>query len=149
MSLHSSVSADFSPDQMLPMPSKQASQHLFWIFNILAPGLHYKRLRFKNKCAQEKKAIFTDDCFTFLSTSVLDRKNQGFRNLVMKNVHCFKKIDVWHVRQVAEGIFDVFAVFNATGEYVLYYHSGRKTIRLTATYAKKVNHHVKEYMKTI
>ena len=31
--------------------------------------------------------------------------------------------------QVAEGIFDVFAVFNATSEYVLYYHSGRKTIR--------------------
>jgi hypothetical protein len=30
---------------------------------------------------------------------------------------------------VAEGIFDVFAVFNATSEYVLYYHSGRKTIR--------------------
>jgi hypothetical protein len=31
--------------------------------------------------------------------------------------------------QVAEGIFDVMAVFNATNEYVLYYHSGRKTIR--------------------
>ena len=27
------------------------------------------------------------------------------------------------------GIFDVMAVFNATNEYVLYYHSGRKTIR--------------------
>jgi hypothetical protein len=36
-------------------------------------------------------------------------------------------------REVAEGIFDVFAVFNATSEYVLYYHSGRKTIR----YGKK------------
>ena len=30
---------------------------------------------------------------------------------------------------MAEGIFDVMAVFNATMEYVLYYHSGRKTIR--------------------
>ena len=30
---------------------------------------------------------------------------------------------------MAEGIFDVFGVFNATNEYVLYYHSGRKTIR--------------------
>jgi hypothetical protein len=34
-----------------------------------------------------------------------------------------------NVVQVAEGIFDVMAVFNATNEYVLYYHSGRKTIR--------------------
>ena len=33
------------------------------------------------------------------------------------------------IPKVAEGIFDVFAVFNATNEYVLYYHSGRKTIR--------------------
>ena len=30
---------------------------------------------------------------------------------------------------MAEGIFDVLAVFNATNEFVLYYHSGRKTIR--------------------
>ena len=28
-----------------------------------------------------------------------------------------------------QGIFDVMAVFNANNEYVLYYHSGRKTIR--------------------
>ena len=33
------------------------------------------------------------------------------------------------IPKVAEGIFDVMAVFNATNEYVLYYHSGRKTIR--------------------
>jgi len=33
------------------------------------------------------------------------------------------------IPKVAEGIFDVMAVFNATMEYVLYYHSGRKTIR--------------------
>ena len=37
----------------------------------------------------------------------------------------------WLIDQVAEGIFDVVAVFNATNEYVLYYHSGKKTIRLT------------------
>ena len=30
---------------------------------------------------------------------------------------------------ILPGIFDVMAVFNATNEYVLYYHSGRKTIR--------------------
>ena len=33
------------------------------------------------------------------------------------------------IPKVAEGIFDVIAIFNATNEYVLYYHSGRKTIR--------------------
>ncbi|XP_023324790.1 NACHT and WD repeat domain-containing protein 2 [Eurytemora carolleeae] len=33
------------------------------------------------------------------------------------------------IPKVAEGIFDVVAVFNATNEYVLYYHSGKKTIR--------------------
>lgn len=33
------------------------------------------------------------------------------------------------IPKVSEGIFDVMAVFNATNEYVLYYHSGRKTIR--------------------
>jgi len=33
------------------------------------------------------------------------------------------------IPKVAEGIFDVMAVFNETNEYVLYYHSGRKTIR--------------------
>merc|ERR1712106_756036 len=31
--------------------------------------------------------------------------------------------------KIAEGIFDVMAIFNETNEYVLYYHSGRKTIR--------------------
>ena len=33
------------------------------------------------------------------------------------------------IPKVAEGIFDVLAIFNETNEYVLYYHSGRKTIR--------------------
>ena len=34
------------------------------------------------------------------------------------------------IPKLAEGIFDVIATFNKTNEYVLYYHSGRKTIRL-------------------
>ena len=34
------------------------------------------------------------------------------------------------IPKIAEGIFDVIAVFTRTNEYVLYYHSGRKTIRL-------------------
>jgi hypothetical protein len=33
------------------------------------------------------------------------------------------------IPKLAEGIFDVIATFNKTNEYVLYYHSGRKTIR--------------------
>ena len=33
------------------------------------------------------------------------------------------------IPRIAEGIFDVIATFNQTNEYVLYYHSGRKTIR--------------------
>ena len=34
------------------------------------------------------------------------------------------------IPKIAEGIFDVIAMFTKTNEYVLYYHSGRKTIRL-------------------
>ena len=33
------------------------------------------------------------------------------------------------IPKVSEGIFDVIAEFNMTDDYVLYYHSGRKTIR--------------------
>ena len=34
------------------------------------------------------------------------------------------------IPKIAEGIFNVICKFNATNEYVLYYHSGRKTIRV-------------------
>ena len=34
------------------------------------------------------------------------------------------------IPKLAEGIFDVIAMFSRTNEYVLYYHSGRKTIRM-------------------
>ena len=34
------------------------------------------------------------------------------------------------IPKISEGIFDVMAVFNATNEFVLYYHSGRKTLRV-------------------
>ena len=34
------------------------------------------------------------------------------------------------IPKVAEGIFNVISKFNATNEYVLYYHSGRKTLRV-------------------
>ena len=33
------------------------------------------------------------------------------------------------IPKIAEGIFDVIAMFTKTNDYVLYYHSGRKTIR--------------------
>ena len=34
------------------------------------------------------------------------------------------------IPKIAEGIFNVICKFNATNEYVLYYHSGRKTLRI-------------------
>ena len=34
------------------------------------------------------------------------------------------------IPKIAEGIFDVIATFTKTNEYVLYYHTGRRTIRL-------------------
>ena len=34
------------------------------------------------------------------------------------------------IPKIAEGIFTVICKFNATNEYVLYYHSGRKTLRV-------------------
>ena len=34
------------------------------------------------------------------------------------------------IPKIAEGIFDVIAMFTKTNEYVLYYHSGRKTVRV-------------------
>ncbi|XP_015115878.1 NACHT and WD repeat domain-containing protein 2 [Diachasma alloeum] len=35
-----------------------------------------------------------------------------------------------YIPKVAEGVFTVISMFNRTDEYVLYYHSGRKTIRI-------------------
>ncbi|XP_043496559.1 NACHT and WD repeat domain-containing protein 2 [Polistes fuscatus] len=35
-----------------------------------------------------------------------------------------------YIPKVAEGVFTVISMFNRTNEYVLYYHSGRKTIRV-------------------
>ena len=34
------------------------------------------------------------------------------------------------IPKIAEGIFNVICKFNATNEYVLYYHGGRKTLRV-------------------
>ena len=34
------------------------------------------------------------------------------------------------IPKIAEGIFNVICKFNATNEYVIYYHSGRKTLRV-------------------
>ena len=34
------------------------------------------------------------------------------------------------IPKIAEGIFNVICKFNETNEYVLYYHSGRKTLRI-------------------
>lgn len=37
------------------------------------------------------------------------------------------------IPKIAEGIFNVICKFNASNEYVLYYHSGRKTLRVFRT----------------
>lgn len=34
------------------------------------------------------------------------------------------------IPRVAEGVFTVICMFNKTDEYVLYYHSGKKTLRV-------------------
>lgn len=34
------------------------------------------------------------------------------------------------IPKVAEGVFTIICLFNSTDEYVLYYHSGRKTVRV-------------------
>lgn len=34
------------------------------------------------------------------------------------------------IPKVAEGVFTIICMFNKTDEYVLYYHSGRKTLRI-------------------
>jgi hypothetical protein len=34
------------------------------------------------------------------------------------------------IPKVAEGVFTVICMFNQTDEYVLYYHSGKKTLRV-------------------
>ncbi|KAH1018594.1 hypothetical protein HUJ05_006333 [Dendroctonus ponderosae] len=38
-----------------------------------------------------------------------------------------------YIPKVAEGVFTIICVFNKTDEYVLYYHSGRKTLRVFRT----------------
>lgn len=37
------------------------------------------------------------------------------------------------IPKVAEGVFTVICMFNKTDEYVLYYHSGKKTLRVFRT----------------
>lgn len=37
------------------------------------------------------------------------------------------------IPKVAEGVFTIICLFNKTDEYVLYYHSGRKTLRVFRT----------------
>lgn len=34
------------------------------------------------------------------------------------------------IPKVAEGVFTIICLFNKTDEYVLYYHSGKKTLRV-------------------
>jgi hypothetical protein len=46
--------------------------------------------------------------------------------LELKRGHTVKTF----IPKVAEGVFTVICMFNQTDEYVLYYHSGKKTLRV-------------------
>jgi hypothetical protein len=46
--------------------------------------------------------------------------------LELKRGHSVKTF----IPKVAEGVFTVICMFNQTDEYVLYYHSGKKTLRV-------------------
>ena len=46
--------------------------------------------------------------------------------LDLRNGHTVKTL----IPKTAEGIFNVICQFNETNEYVMYYHSGRKTLRV-------------------
>ena len=50
----------------------------------------------------------------------------GLFLLDLRNGHVVKTL----IPKTAEGIFNVICQFNETNEYVLYYHSGRKTLRV-------------------
>ena len=69
---------------------------------------------------------------TFVSSSTKDGKfglcappSGGMDILDLRSGAVVKTL----IPKVSEGIFDVIAEFNKTDDYVLYYHSGRKTIR--------------------
>ena len=50
----------------------------------------------------------------------------GLELLELKRGHTVKTF----IPKVAEGVFTVICMFNQTDEYVLYYHSGKKTLRV-------------------
>ncbi|XP_063218680.1 NACHT and WD repeat domain-containing protein 2 [Bacillus rossius redtenbacheri] len=50
----------------------------------------------------------------------------GLELLELKKGHTVKTF----IPKVAEGVFTVICMFNKTNEYVLYYHSGKKTLRI-------------------
>ncbi|XP_023701873.1 NACHT and WD repeat domain-containing protein 2 isoform X2 [Cryptotermes secundus] len=53
----------------------------------------------------------------------------GLELLELKRGHSVKTF----IPKVAEGVFTVICMFNQTDEYVLYYHSGKKTLRVFRT----------------
>lgn len=50
----------------------------------------------------------------------------GLEVLDLRHAHVTRTL----IPKIAEGIFNVICKFNETNEYVLYYHSGRKTLRV-------------------
>lgn len=60
----------------------------------------------------------------FLKT--LDTFRGGLELLELKKGQTVKTF----IPKVAEGVFTIICLFNKTDEYVLYYHSGKKTLRV-------------------
>ena len=62
--------------------------------------------------------------------SSLESTTDGYSVVLGKNFFCRGTVLRTLIPKIAEGIFTVICKFNATNEYVLYYHSGRKTLRV-------------------
>ncbi|PSN30262.1 hypothetical protein C0J52_18638 [Blattella germanica] len=68
----------------------------------------------------------------------------GLELLELKRGHTVKTF----IPKVAEGVFTVICMFNQTDEYVLYYHSGKKTLRVfrcSTQYSDTIQNTLQEY----
>jgi len=69
-------------------------------------------------------------CYYYIIDHILNKNDIHFRG-GLELIELKKGITVkTYISKVAEGVFTVISMFNRTDEYVLYYHSGRKTIRV-------------------
>lgn len=83
--------------------------------------MHHKRRKIwlirSLKVSKLKLYRFVNDSITFRGGLELIELKKG------QTVRTF-------IPKVAEGVFTIICLFNKTDEYVLYYHSGKKTLRV-------------------